>query len=142
GATRKAGMADQTRPHTVASVDLGSNSFHLIIAHVVDGQPVVADRMRCQVQLAAGLDATERLTPDAQARALETLRGFGRRLLEAAPDHVRAVGTATLRRARDGADFAQAASLALGHPVEVISGAEEARLIYLGVAHTLAGETG
>ncbi len=135
-------MADETQPDTVAAVDLGSNSFHLIIARVVAGELAVVDRMRDQVQLAAGLDEARCLRPEAQARALATLQAFGQRLAEACPQHVRAVGTATLRHAADGAAFAQAASAALGHRVEVISGREEARLIYLGVARSLDGEPG
>ena len=128
-------------PDTVAALDLGSNSFHMIVAGLRGGEPVVIDRIREQVQLAAGLDEKGRLADDAKARALECLRRFGQRLADVHASHVRAVGTNTLRAARDRA-FVDEAQAALGHPIEIISGREEARLVYLGVAHTLADDHG
>ncbi len=127
---------------TVAAVDLGSNSFHLIVARNIDGQLHVLDRLREMVQLAAGLDARNRLSAEAQANALACLERFGQRLRGMEPGSVRAVGTNTLRRARNGRQFLAAAQRALGHPIEVISGQEEARLIYLGVAHSRADDQG
>lgn len=122
---------------TLAAVDLGSNSFHLVVARVVDGLPLVVDRLRERVVLAAGLDAQGRLEPGAEARALACLKRFGQRLRGVAPDAVRAVGTNALRQARNGARLLRRGQAALGHPIEVISGQEEARLIYQGVAHEL-----
>jgi len=123
----------------LVAVDLGSNSFHMVIARKIDGQIAIIDRMRERVQLAAGLDARGHLSAEAQERGLECLRRFGQRLRAAGGVRVRAVGTNTLRKARNAREFLKKAAVALGHPVEVIPGREEARLIYLGVAHTSAG---
>nr|WP_123400874.1 exopolyphosphatase [Inmirania thermothiophila] len=122
---------------TLAAVDLGSNSFHLVIARAEGGTLRVLDRLREMVQLGAGLDDDGRLRPQAEARALACLERFGQRLRTMAPGTVRAVGTNALRRARHPEGFLARAEVALGHPVEVVSGIEEARLVYLGVAHTL-----
>ena len=122
----------------LAAVDLGSNSFHLIVARVVDGHLDVVDRLREPVRLAAGLGDDKRLRRDAVERALECLHRFGQRLCGIPEGAVRAVGTNTLRSARDGEAFRREAQRVLGHPIEIIAGREEARLIYLGVAHALA----
>jgi len=119
-----------------AAIDLGSNSFHMIVARLVDGQLQVLDRLREMVRMAAGLDEDNRLSEDAQQRGLECLARFGERLNSLHPSRIRVVGTNTLRKAKRGADFLRAGKKALGYPIEVVSGAEEARLIYLGVAHT------
>jgi exopolyphosphatase/guanosine-5'-triphosphate,3'-diphosphate pyrophosphatase len=121
----------------LAAVDLGSNSFHMVVARHRHGQLVVIDRLREMVRLASGLGATGRLSAASQARALACLRRFGERLRAMRAARVRVVGTNTLRRARGAGRFVQQAGRALGHPVEVISGIEEARLIYLGAAHHL-----
>ncbi len=131
-----------TAPESVAAVDLGSNSFHLLVARVANGVPTVVDRLREQVQLAAGLDEEERLTRRARQRALECLERFGQRLRNLAPERVRAVATSALRVARNARDFLAEAESALGHPIEVVAGREEARLIYLGVSHNLKDEPG
>lgn len=123
---------------TVAAVDLGSNSFHLLVARMGPGELKVVDRLKEMVRLAGGLRTDRTLAPATQERALACLERFGQRLRELPPDRVRAVGTNTLRSARDAGDFLTRAELALGHPIEVVSGMEEARLIYLGVAHSLA----
>jgi exopolyphosphatase/guanosine-5'-triphosphate,3'-diphosphate pyrophosphatase len=128
-------------PESVAAVDLGSNSFHLIVARVSSGEPVVVDRLREMVQLASGLDRSKRLSEKARNRALDCLRRFGERLRSMPVDSVRAVGTNTLRVAHDTDPFLAEAEEALGHPIETISGIEEARLIYLGVVHSLAEPT-
>jgi exopolyphosphatase/guanosine-5'-triphosphate,3'-diphosphate pyrophosphatase len=122
---------------TVAAVDLGSNSFHMIVAQPVGGQLRIIDRMRETVRLANGLDGRNQLSADARERALACLQRFGQRLRAMPPGSVRVVGTNTLRKARNVREFLEAASSALGHPVEVIAGREEARLIYLGVSHSL-----
>ncbi len=130
--------AAATLPDTIAAVDLGSNSFHMIVARVRHGDIQIIDRLREMVRLGAGLDENKRLTPEARRRALACLRRFGQRLRTLPPGSVRAVGTNALRQAREAGDFLAAAEAALGHPIEVIAGHEEARLIYLGVAHGLA----
>ncbi len=123
---------------SVAAVDLGSNSFHLIVAQLNDQELSVIDRLRESVRLGAGLDDNKRLTPEAQERALACLERFGQRVGTLPPGSVRIVGTNALRQARDADEFLMKAEVALGHPVEIINGREEARLIYLGVAHGLA----
>lgn len=120
----------------IAAIDLGSNSFHMIIARVVDGHLQVLDRLKEMVQLAAGLDEQQYLTRAARVRALACLGRFSQRLRLIPASQVRVVGTNTLRKARNRAAFLADAEAVLEYPVEVISGVEEARLIYLGVAHT------
>jgi exopolyphosphatase/guanosine-5'-triphosphate,3'-diphosphate pyrophosphatase len=134
-------MPARSRP-LLAAVDLGSNSFHLVVARVAGGSLHVIDRLRERVALAAGLDERKRLLPDAQRRALACLARFGQRIGGLPEGAVRAVGTNTLRQASNGREFLQRAQQALGHPIEVISGQEEARLIYLGVSHATAAHAG
>lgn len=130
-----------TTPETVAAVDLGSNSFHMIVGKIDNKQLVIVDRLRDAVRLGGGLLADKTLSDDAWERALESLSKMGQRL-RALPHHaVRAVGTNTMRQIRDGGAFLKAAEDALGHPIEIIGGREEARLVYLGVAHGLAAGT-
>ncbi len=124
----------------IAAVDLGSNSFHMIVARVADGDIHVVDRLRETVRLAAGLDEQGRLVGPAVERALACLERFGQRVRELPQGAVRAVGTNTLRKARNGMAFLEQAREALGHPIDIISGVEEARLIYLGVAHSLGAD--
>ncbi|WP_456374633.1 exopolyphosphatase [Thiolapillus sp.] len=135
-------MSDKspTQPRTIAAVDLGSNSFHLIVARIENGQLHVIDRIKEMVRLGAGLDNQKRLTSEVRERALECLSRFGQRLQDLPRNAVRAVGTNTLRQVRDGGEFLRHAEQALGHPIEIIAGHEEARLVYLGVAHGLAGD--
>jgi exopolyphosphatase/guanosine-5'-triphosphate,3'-diphosphate pyrophosphatase len=121
----------------LGAVDLGSNSFHMVIARFSHGQLVVMDRLRETVRLASGLDRRSRLDATSQRRALACLGRFGERLRNLHASRVRVVGTNTLRKAKRAEKFRDAARRALGHPVEVISGIEEARLIYLGVSHSL-----
>jgi exopolyphosphatase/guanosine-5'-triphosphate,3'-diphosphate pyrophosphatase len=124
-------------PEQVAAVDLGSNSFHMIVARAAPGELVVLDRLREMVRLAAGLDRSRRLSAEAQARALTCLERFGQRVRHLPRRAVRAVGTNTLRSAHNAAEFVSRAEEALGHPIDTISGIEEARLIYLGVSRSL-----
>jgi exopolyphosphatase / guanosine-5'-triphosphate,3'-diphosphate pyrophosphatase len=121
----------------LAAVDLGSNSFHMVIARETPAGLVILDRRRDRVQLAAGLDDRGLLSEEARERALACLRRFGQRLADLPAKRVRAVGTNTLRRTRDGGAFWAEASAALGHPIAILPGYEEGRLIYLGVAHDL-----
>jgi exopolyphosphatase/guanosine-5'-triphosphate,3'-diphosphate pyrophosphatase len=121
----------------VAAVDLGSNSFHMVVARNVDGQVHIVDRLRERVALAESLDADKNISREGRDRALTTLSLFGQRLAHMPKGTVRAVGTNTLRQAKNGRSFLEEAEQVLGHPIEVISGREEARLVYLGVAHTV-----
>jgi exopolyphosphatase/guanosine-5'-triphosphate,3'-diphosphate pyrophosphatase len=119
----------------VAAVDLGSNSFHMLVARSEGGELQVMDRLREPVRLAAGLDAAKQLSPEVRSLALACLHRFGQRLRGLAPQRVRVVGTSTMRRMKGAPDFIAAAEMALGHGIEVISGIEEARLVYAGVTH-------
>jgi exopolyphosphatase / guanosine-5'-triphosphate,3'-diphosphate pyrophosphatase len=129
-------------PDVLAAVDLGSNSFHLVVAQHRNGQLVVIDRLREPVQLAAGLDEDGRLDKEAMQRALACLKRFGQRISDMHADAVRVVGTSALRRARGKGAFLARARDALGHPVEIVAGREEARLIYAGVSQSMPSESG
>ena len=120
----------------LAAIDLGSNSFHMVVARMEHGLPVVIDRIRENVRLASGLDSRRNISPEAMERALGCLRRFGERLRDVPASGVRAVGTNTIRKARNSREFLRQASTQLGHDIEVISGREEV-LIYLGVAHSV-----
>ena len=131
-------MTEPVPPSIVAAVDLGSNSFHLVVARVEDAQVRVVDRIREPVALAAGLDERGRLNKEVRERAIGCLARFGQRLREMHPGSVRAVGTSALREAANARTFIAEAEAALGHPIEIVSGQEEARLIYSGVAQSLS----
>ncbi len=122
---------------TLAAVDLGSNSFHCQIARVVGDQIYPLDALREPVRLGAGLGKDKRLDESSQERALACLQRFGERLRGLDPHTVRAIGTNTLRVAKNASAFLKKAEAALGFPIEVVAGREEARLIYLGVSHGL-----
>ena len=126
---------------TVAAIDLGSNSFHMIVARIDDGHMQIIDRLKEPVRLGEGLTPDRQLLPEVAERALACLARFGQRLREFPTGSVRAVGTNTLRQARPETGFLEQAEAALGHPIDIIAGREEARLIYLGVAHDLAAGT-
>ena len=119
----------------LAAVDLGSNSFRLQVAKVEGEQLYMLDGLREPVRLAAGLTEDNYLDEAAQQRALAALSRFAERLRDLPPEAVRAVGTNSLRVAKNSARFIADAEKILGFPIEVIAGREEARLIYLGVAH-------
>ena len=121
----------------IAAVDLGSNSFRLQVGRVVGNQIYPLDSLKDSVRLAAGLTSDKKLDGPSQTRGLEALARFGERLRGLDPGAVRAVATNTLRVAKNAPQFLAQAEAALGFPIEVIAGREEARLIYLGVAHTL-----
>jgi len=131
-------LTDAAPPATLAAIDLGSNSFHMIVARPLDRDFQVIDRLKEMVRLAEGLTDDGDLQPEVAARALACLERFGQRLRGMPPGSVRAVGTNTLRQLRPGQGFVAQAEQALGHPIEIIAGREEARLIYLGVANGLA----
>ena len=119
-----------------AAVDLGSNSFHMVIARLTGGRMQIIDRIKERVRLAEGMDGQRRMSPEAMARGLDCLALFAERLTNIKPDQIRIAGTYTLRRASNARDFVREAAKVLNHPIEIISGQEEARLIYQGVAHT------
>ena len=119
----------------LAAIDMGSNSFRLELGAMPQGHYRRADYVKETVRLGAGLDSNGMLTEDATQRGLACLRRFSSRLSGFAPGQVRAVATQTLREARNRNAFLLRAQEALGFPIEVISGREEARLIYAGVNH-------
>jgi exopolyphosphatase/guanosine-5'-triphosphate,3'-diphosphate pyrophosphatase len=127
--------------HLLAAVDLGSNSFRLSIGRVVQQDNIAhiyaVDRLKESVRLAAGLGPDNRLDNASIERALTILRRYGERLKGFDPDRVRAVATSTFRVARNVDEILPRAEEALGFPIEVISGQEEARLIFSGVANEL-----
>ena len=119
----------------LAAVDLGSNSFHMVVSQYLLGQLRVVDRLREQVRLAEGLDGRGNLSAEVRQRAFECLSRFGQRIRHIPPRQVRAIATNTVRRLASPQSFLMPAESALGHAIEVVAGREEARLIYLGVAH-------
>ncbi|WOE30392.1 MULTISPECIES: exopolyphosphatase [unclassified Acinetobacter] len=122
----------------LAAIDMGSNSFHLAIARVDHGEVKKVASMSEKVQLAAGLDENNNLTEAAQQRGLACLARFVGRLGSVQPKRLRIVATNALRQAKNGHEFIQKAAEILPKPIEIIAGREEARLIYLGVSHTMA----
>ncbi len=123
--------------HTLAAVDLGSNSFHLQISRVVNNQLYPLDNLKETVRLGAGVSAEKSIEPVTAARALAALRLFAERLRGLPKDAVRVVGTNALRVAKNANAFVKEAEAVLGYPIEIIAGREEARLIYIGVANSL-----
>ena len=122
-----------------AAIDLGSNSFHMLVVREVLGTIQTLARIKRKVRLAAGLDADNRLSHEAMQRGWQCLRLFAEHLQDIPPAHIRVVATATLRIATNAEEFLSTAGEILGCPVQVISGEEEAQLIYQGVAHTTGG---
>lgn len=125
-------------PEIVAAVDLGSNSFHMIVCSLTDGKLKTLDQLKEMVRLASGLDSRNILDATTQQRALACLERFGQRIRNFPPGSVRVVGTNTLRTAKNAQQFLLKAEQALNHPIHIISGIEEARLIYMGVAFSLS----
>ena len=137
-AVRAASPDDATAAaDVIAAVDLGSNSFHMVVGELRHGQLAIIDRLKETVRLSEGLKSGGDLSQAAKERALACLSRFGERLRDMRASSVRAAGTSTFRRARDAQAFRKQAEKALGHPIEVISGIEEARLIYMGVMQSL-----
>ena len=119
----------------IAAVDLGSNSFHMVVAKDDDGRLQMLDRIRERVSLATGLDRDGHLDENARRRALSCLARFSERLRGLPAERVRVVGTNTFRKVRDGGLFHREAEMAMGHSIEILGGAEEARLIFMGVRY-------
>ncbi len=126
----------------LASVDLGSNSFHMVVARYLLGQLRIVDRLRETVRLAEGLDGRGGLNSAVRQRAIECLSRFGQRVRDIPPQRVRAIATNTVRRLAQPQSFLVPAEGALGHAIEVVAGREEARLVYLGVAHAQPSKPG
>ncbi|MCU7553172.1 exopolyphosphatase [Alteromonas sp. ASW11-19] len=120
----------------VAALDMGSNSFHLVVARINAGSVQILHRVKQKVRLAEGLDEHHVLSQEAIDRGLDMLKIIAESLRGFEPDSVRIVATYTLRKAKNARAFIDAAKAILPYPIEVISGTEEARLIYSGVAHT------
>ena len=139
-------QANESDPKLIASVDLGSNSFRMVIAQIVETpsgfqlRPV--DTLRDSIKLAAGLDRHKNLDTQAFARGLSSIRRFGERLRNFSPMQVRAVATNTLRVAKNASAFIAQAEIELGFPIEVIAGREEARLVYVGASHGAPANSG
>lgn len=133
----------QPYPETIAAVDLGSNSFHLIVARVDElGNITMIDQLKEMVRLRGGLDANNNMDEVVAQRALDCLERFGDRIRHLPKEAVRAAGTNTLRSMNDASSFLRKANTALGHRIEIIPGHEEARLVYLGVSHTISDDRG
>ena len=124
-----------TTDKTFAAIDLGSNSFHMAVAGATSTHLQMIDKLRQPVRLGSGLDKGNNITPETMDRALGCLQLFQHRLRGVPTSQIRAVGTNTLRRARNANDFNQQAESILGTPIDIISGREEARLIYTGVVY-------
>ena len=127
------------RVDTYASIDLGSNSFHLLVARKEYGDLRVIDRIKETIRLGGGLDSEGQLDQETQRRALDCLARFGQRLRGIPNDNIRAVGTQTFRRLKNANAFLQLAEASLSCSIDIISGREEARLIYLGVSQGVSG---
>ena len=126
----------------IAALDLGSNSFHLVIAGVNQGEVRIKDKISEKVQLGAGIGADNCLDEAAQKRAFDCLARHSERLSGLSQDCVKVVGTNALRQAKNSKAFLAKAEELLGYEIDIIGGREEARLVYLGVSHTLADDTG
>ncbi|EOZ0912473.1 guanosine-5'-triphosphate,3'-diphosphate diphosphatase [Klebsiella sp. C244] len=132
-------MKSMSSTSLYAAIDLGSNSFHMLVVREVAGSIQTLSRIKRKVRLAAGLNSDNTLSAEAMERGWQCLRLFAERLQDIPPAQIRVVATATLRLAVNAGEFLAKAQEILGSPVQVISGEEEARLIYQGVAHTTGG---
>ena len=132
-------MNSDPQSETYAAVDLGSNSFHMLVARREHGELRVLDRIREMVRLGGGLDRKGNLDSLVRQNALTCLARFGQRLRGIPANNLRAVGTQTFRRLKDAQSFLLEVEDALGCPVDIIAGREEARLVYLGVSQWVAG---
>lgn len=125
-------------PREFAAIDLGSNSFHMIVARIVNGSIQILSRLKRRVRLADGLDEQNQLSQEAIDRGVACLALFAKRLEGFSAENVRVVGTYTLRRAVNNHAFLTQAAKVFPFPINIITGQEEARLIYSGVSHTQA----
>lgn len=135
-------ITSNEHPEYIAAIDLGSNSFHMVVAKMIHGELRIVDKLGEKVQLGAGLNESGEMTDEAKDRAIACLERFSQRIREFDADSVQIVGTNALRAAKKKKAFLRNAEKVIGYPIEIITGREEARLIYLGVAHTLADDLG
>ena len=136
--TKPAPTGQPAESRSFAALDLGSNSFHLVVANYKDGRLSTVDKIKEMVRLAEGLNKNGQLDPVVVDRAMHCLQRFGERLREIPSQNIRVVGTNTLRKARNSGKFLKRAQRALDHPIEIISGTEEARLIFMGVSNSVS----
>ena len=132
----------QSESQHLAAIDLGSNSFHMVVARIEDGHIHILDNLKEMVRLGAGLNKNGELSPESRIRGLHCLERFGERVNNFPSGSVAAVGTKTLRQAINSREFLRQASKVLGHTISIIGGKEEARLVYLGVSHSLVDDDG
>ncbi|QLB21417.1 exopolyphosphatase [Vespertiliibacter pulmonis] len=125
-------------PREFAAIDLGSNSFHMIVARIVNGSIQILSRLKRRVRLAEGLDENNVLSQEAIERGVACLRLFAKRLEGFSPENVKVIGTYTLRQAVNNQQFVEQAQQFFPFPINIVSGKEEACLIYSGVSHTQA----
>lgn len=141
--TKSSDIDSRKYPEMIAAIDLGSNSFHLIVARVDEhGSFSMIDQMKEMVRLRGGLDENNNMDETVAQNALECLQRFGDRIRHLKASDVRAAGTNTLRTMNSSSEFLRKANKALGHRIDIIPGREEARLVYLGVSHTLSDDAG
>ncbi|QMV13489.1 exopolyphosphatase [Vibrio spartinae] len=129
-------MKAPSEPRHIAAIDLGSNSFHMVVAQVIAQDLQLVSRHKQRVRLASGLDDNKKLDDEAITRGLDCLAMFAERIQGFAPENVRIAATHTLRQAANAQTFIECARAILPYPIEIIPGMEEGRLIYLGIAHT------
>ncbi|WP_135445545.1 guanosine-5'-triphosphate,3'-diphosphate diphosphatase [Vibrio tasmaniensis] len=132
-------MSQTVSPPLYAAIDLGSNSFHMLVVRHIDGSVQTMAKIKRKVRLAAGLDENNALSTEAMQRGWDCLSLFAERLRDIPKENIRIVGTATLRTAINVDIFLEKANQILGYDINVISGEEEAATIYKGVAHTSGG---
>lgn len=132
-------MDQATSSPLYAAIDLGSNSFHMLVVRHIDGSIQTMAKIKRKVRLAAGLNKNNTLSPEAMQRGWDCLKLFAERLQDIPQQNIRIVGTATLRTAANADQFLEQANQILGYNIDVISGEEEAATIYKGVAHTSGG---
>lgn len=140
GTKRKNSTPDSSASamRSLAALDLGSNSFHLVVASYRNGRLATVDKIKEMVRLAEGLNDNNEIDPAAMDRAMDCLYRFGERLRDLPSENIRVVGTNTLRKAQNAEKFLKRAHRALNHPIEIISGTEEARLIFMGVSNSVS----
>jgi len=135
-------IESSTDSHYMAAIDMGSNSFHLVVAQLVSGEIRLIDKLAEKVMLATGLNEEGELSEEAIERGLDCLKRFAQRIEPIKPEYICCVGTNALRAAKNSMSFVSAAQKILGCRVDIVAGREEARLIYLGVSHMLADDQG
>jgi len=128
-------MSHSSLTNSFAAIDLGSNSFHMVVAEPEGSSIRIVDKLRVPVRLGAGLDSEKKINKETRLLALDALGQFAQRLRGVPLKQIRIVGTNTLRRARNSKDFMDEAHTILGKRIDIISGREEARLIFSAVSH-------